>query len=82
MAVLLSYRTSEGANGACDATCYSRKRGRCACLCGGINHGKGLAQARLNTAEHAANWIASIKAAHPGEIIEFDGEGAQLSLIE
>ena len=28
----------------CDARCYNAKHGKCRCICGGENHGKGLRQ--------------------------------------
>lgn len=39
------------ANGldACDASCYMARHQKCTCICGGVNHGKGLARAAENT---------------------------------
>lgn len=33
----------------CDERCYGATGGTCDCVCGGANHGKGLAQALVNT---------------------------------
>lgn len=33
----------------CDAHCYGAKGDKCTCVCGGVNHGKGLQQALENT---------------------------------
>lgn len=37
----------------CDERCYSATGGTCDCVCGGANHGKGLAQALVNTHGYA-----------------------------
>ena len=34
---------------ACDARCYDAKHTACKCVCGGINHGRGLLRAAENT---------------------------------
>ena len=33
----------------CDARCHKATKPRCRCICGGVNHGVGLDQARANT---------------------------------
>ena len=33
----------------CDARCHNATKPRCRCICGGVNHGVGLDQARTNT---------------------------------
>ena len=35
--------------GSCNARCYDAKGDRTACICGGVNHGKGLTRAARNT---------------------------------
>lgn len=35
----------------CNARCYHSKRVLCRCICGGMNHQKGLEQATINTKE-------------------------------
>lgn len=42
---LLIVKDSNGVVGRCDARCYDAKQERCRCVCGGRNHGKGLATA-------------------------------------
>ena len=44
---LMSYSNSEGTC-RCDERCYNATGGACNCICGGANHGKGLAQAMVN----------------------------------
>lgn len=49
---LITCGNSEG-NRRCDERCYGATGGTCDCVCGGANHGKGLAQALANTQEMA-----------------------------
>lgn len=51
MATLISVHNSEGLVGRCDARCHDAKDPGCDCICGGRNHGVGLAQATENTVE-------------------------------
>ena len=44
---LMSFGNSEGTR-RCDERCYGATGGTCDCICGGANHGKGLAQAMVN----------------------------------
>ena len=53
MATLISQTSSNGGTRRCDARCYNGHGARCKCICGGINHGKGLEQAAENTREMA-----------------------------
>ena len=39
---------SDGCVGRCDAKCHNAKGDVCHCICGGLNHGCGFAQAREN----------------------------------
>lgn len=38
--------------GRCDAKCYNAKGHHCTCICGGINHGKGLKHAIQDKGSH------------------------------
>ena len=49
---LISCGNSDGVR-RCDERCYGATGGTCDCVCGGANHGKGLAQALQNTAQVA-----------------------------
>ena len=49
---LISCGHSEGER-RCDARCDDADGGHCDCVCGGANHGKGLAQALTNTQQLA-----------------------------
>jgi hypothetical protein len=51
MATLIYVGNSEGCVGRCDANCYEATEPECTCICGGRNHGVGLRQALINTAE-------------------------------
>jgi hypothetical protein len=48
---LIEVRNSEGCVGRCDAKCYGATDERCACVCGGRNHGVGKGRAIENTRE-------------------------------
>lgn len=51
MPVLITVMNSEGVCEFCDERCYNAKGKKCDCVCGGINHGKGLTRAIKNTIE-------------------------------
>lgn len=57
MATLISQTSSSGGTRRCDAKCYNGKHTRCKCICGGVNHGKGLEQAMENTREMAKDLL-------------------------
>lgn len=59
---LISAGNSGGIYGRCDAKCYNANGGDCHCICGGINHGKGLAEATELTSNMAAEKIRAIAA--------------------
>lgn len=42
MSTLISWGNSEGTKGRCDAKCHGAKDPKCACMCGGRYHGKGV----------------------------------------
>ena len=62
MVTLISYQSSGGDQGRCDEKCYGAEHDDCTCICGGRNHGAGLAQAEENTRELAAAWVEQAKA--------------------
>jgi hypothetical protein len=57
MTTLIAVYNSEGCVGRCDAKCYNATSPQCDCICGGKNHGAGLAQARQNTQSMAEAWL-------------------------
>lgn len=71
---LLSYASSGGDKGRCDAKCYNAVSGPCRCICRGMNHGKGVTIAKEQTSRLAQLWIDAYRAEHPGETVEFGGE--------
>lgn len=62
MVTLISYQSSGGDQGRCDARCYDAHLPECDCICGGRNHGAGLAQAEENTRELAEGWVEQARA--------------------
>jgi hypothetical protein len=65
MTALITVRSSRGIIGRCDAACYNADRGKCNCVCGGINHGKGRQAAAALTILHAAQILRQNEAMHP-----------------
>jgi predicted methyltransferase MtxX (methanogen marker protein 4) len=59
---LIAVYNSEGCQGRCDAKCYEAQEPPCDCICGGRNHGAGLAQAVDNTREQAESWLERARA--------------------
>ena len=51
MATLISYHSSDGDKGRCDSRCYDAYGPDCHCVCQGVNHGKGLEQAKKFSVE-------------------------------
>jgi hypothetical protein len=43
--------------GRCDAKCYTATEPACDCICGGANHGAGLASAIENTRQQTEAWV-------------------------
>jgi predicted RNase H-like HicB family nuclease len=62
MVTLISYQSSGGDQGRCDAKCYEAQEEACDCICGGRNHGAGIEQALDNTRELAESWIEKARA--------------------
>lgn len=58
----------------CDAKCYDADGGRCACICGGANHGVGRTQASDQTAVMAETLMRR----HGGDVTI---PGEQLNLL-
>lgn len=52
MATIIGVYNSGRCIGRCDANCYEGTGERCACICGGKNHGAGLPKAIQNNNEH------------------------------
>lgn len=81
MATLIAIYNSNGLVGRCDAKCYNAKHEKCVCICGGRNHGKGLAEAIENT-QAMANQIIEETALIQGEITaELGMDISQLKLF-
>ena len=50
MTTIITRKNKDGAiTRRCDARCYNAKCKKCRCVCGGLNHGKGLEEAQLIT---------------------------------
>jgi hypothetical protein len=62
LSTLISAGNSEGTYGRCDAKCYNAEGGSCHCICGGMNHGKGLAEATRLTSNASVEIIRDIEA--------------------
>lgn len=58
MTTLIAVFNSDGCVGRCDAKCYNATSPECECVCGGMNHGRGIKMATDNTRELAEQWIA------------------------
>ncbi len=58
--ILMTVGNSEGER-RCDAKCYNATSKNCGCICGGMNHGVGLKQAKANTSEHAEQLAEKLK---------------------
>ena len=64
MATLMTAGNSEGER-RCDEKCYGADGGTCVCICGGMNHGKGLNIAMENTELYAKKILEKIKKKNP-----------------
>lgn len=81
MTTLISYHTSDGCEGRCDARCYKAKHPECTCICGGRNHGVGIEKALENTREMAESWIEEYALTHDLERAEVNQSVFQLAMI-
>lgn len=57
MTTLIAVYNQKGLIGKCDEYCYDDVDVGCHCICNGLNHGVGFAQAVKNTARHCAFWV-------------------------
>lgn len=57
MATVLAVYDSDGCVGRCDARCHDAYLPACDCICGGRNHGVGVARAVANTREHVEQLV-------------------------
>ena len=64
MTTVISFHTSSGEEGRCDARCHNAVSPDCDCICGGANHGVGTAQAIENTRLMADQMIADFAQKH------------------
>ena len=64
----------------CDAHCYDATHAHCECVCGGMNHGKGLDVAREQTAAATAEMVRAIEAR--GGIVAEDVHQAVMQFLE
>jgi hypothetical protein len=62
MTTLISYQSSGGDQGRCDAKCYNAWGPECHCICQGGNHGLGRQEAIDNTREFARSWLEHARA--------------------
>jgi hypothetical protein len=72
---LIAVYTSEGCSGRGDAKCYEGQEPHCDWICGGMNHGGGLAVAIDNIPCHAEVWLEKYASAH--QLTEYRGELGQ-----
>ena len=62
MASLMSTYSKQGHSiRSCNAICYDATKDDCKCICGGVNHGKGLEKAQKNTVEMAKTFMETYK---------------------
>ena len=64
MTLISAYR-SGGCIGRCDAKCHDAKEAKCACVCGGVYHGKGSGTPELRHAvkERGCDVLAALRSA-------------------
>lgn len=67
--VLLEVKQGDGSRGRCDSRCYDSKKTKCVCVCGGRNHGVGLAEARKNTEAMHESEVKHSKKTNPGDTL-------------
>jgi len=76
---LLAVYDSDSCVGRCDASCYEATGPCDGCVCGGVNHGAGRAQALANTRRYAYAWLDRAIMANPSilaaDIMTRPGEG-------
>lgn len=82
MTTLIAVYGSEGCEGRCDARCYDAREPQCDCICGGRNHGAGLARAMQNTRQMAEEWMQAYAAEHHLKQPRWEIPALQLALFE
>lgn len=70
MTTLIKITTSHGLGNQCDARCYNATNDRCACVCGGANHGVGFAKACENTRKLHESMVESF--VEQGNIADYE----------
>jgi hypothetical protein len=75
---LISYQSSGGDKGRCDARCYNAKHDPCNCICRGANHGKGLTVAAENTVRYFDRWVQKYRDANPDVVLEVSTNWSEL----
>ena len=65
MTTLIELRDNGHPTAACNARCHNSKSHVCDCICNGLNHGVGLAQAITNTRDRGQQEVANYVANHP-----------------
>ena len=81
MPTLLAMYNRHGEVGRCDSKCYKAKTTNCTCICGGINHGVGLAKAAFNIENHCQELIDSAKKFHTTSRMTFPLQTDQQQLF-
>ncbi|MET7335938.1 hypothetical protein [Nonomuraea sp. NPDC005650] len=80
MATLLAIHRPGGRTQRCDARCYQATLGsECDCVCGGVNHAKGLQQALILTRKQVQRWIEAARRRHSDIIGVEIGVEAQMN---
>lgn len=83
MTTLISWHSSDGCEGRCDAKCYDAEGPDCDCICSGCNHGQGLDKALAVTRQMAEEMIQTYTGTHnlPGFAAEVNVAVYQLPLF-
>lgn len=83
MATLLAIHLPGGRVLRCDAKCYQATLGtECDCVCGGVNHAKGLERALILTRKQVQRWIEAARRRHSDIIgVEIGVEVQQFDLF-
>lgn len=58
--ILMTQKIGDGPVRRCDQRCYGATHGKCACICGGRNHGAGIQKALANVREMFAPLVLCI----------------------
>lgn len=82
MTTVISYSSSSGERRRCDATCHNAHNDKCVCICGGKNHGGGLARAIENTERLAEAWMEKVDKEHPDRQHKWKVFNKKIVLVE